>query len=178
MATQPPKRWTLAEVHALPADDMRRELVRGELFVTPPPSAAHEAILVRLARMLERFVAKNALGTVQRPPAAIRADGNEIIPDLMVRQLPKSLVTDWDDTAMPILVVEVVSKETRRRDHLQKRDLYLDAGIPEYWIVDPDGRDVRVIRPGTADEIATERFSWSPAGAAGALPVDVPALFV
>ena len=56
------KRWTLEEVHNLPDDGNKYELVRGELFVTPPPTDDHETIAARLARMLDPFVAANGLG--------------------------------------------------------------------------------------------------------------------
>ncbi len=42
------KVWTLEEVHSLPDDGNKYELVRGELFVTPPPGGTHETILARL----------------------------------------------------------------------------------------------------------------------------------
>ncbi len=52
MATQL-TRWTLAELHRLPDDGNKYELVRGDLFVTPPPTDAHETILARLTRILD-----------------------------------------------------------------------------------------------------------------------------
>jgi hypothetical protein len=50
MATVPKKVWTLAELHSLPDDGNRYELVHGELFVTPAPTYEHEAIAAALAR--------------------------------------------------------------------------------------------------------------------------------
>jgi len=43
------KRWTLQELHSLPDDGNRYELIDGELFVTPPPTDAHETIAARLS---------------------------------------------------------------------------------------------------------------------------------
>jgi Uma2 family endonuclease len=45
---------------------------------------------------------------------------------------------------IPDLVIEVLSPGTRRRDRTLKRDAYRDAGVPEYWLVDPDARTVEV----------------------------------
>ena len=80
------KRWTLGEVHRLPDDGNKYELVRGELFVTPPPNVEHEDILARLTRALDRFVEANDLGMVYHPRAVMRFEGSEVEPDLMVRQ--------------------------------------------------------------------------------------------
>src|SRR5437879_10945231 len=85
MATQT-KRWTLEELHSLPDDGNKYELVRGDLFVTPPPSEEHETILARLHALLIPYVAANALGMVYSPRSVVRFDGSEVEPDLMVRQ--------------------------------------------------------------------------------------------
>ena len=176
MATQL-TRWTLAELHRLPDDGNKYELVRGELFVTPPPTDAHETVLARLTRILDPFVAANDLGMVYHPRAVIRFDGSEVEPDLMVRRVRTSGGRDWDDAPMPCLVVEVLSGSTRRRDLGEKRQLYLDAGVPEYWVIDLETRTVRVVRPGGHAQSGADRLEWAPEGAHVSLVIDVPALF-
>jgi Uma2 family endonuclease len=177
MATQT-KHWTLEEVHSLPDDGNKYEVVRGELFVTPPPSNDHETITARLTRILDPFVAANALGMVYHARAVMRFEGSEVEPDLMVRQPhPRGRKGSWDDAPTPILIVEVLSPSTRRRDHEQKRQLYLDAGVPEYWMVDPDAERIRVVRVGKADELVKQQLAWSPAGATEPLRIEVPQLF-
>jgi Uma2 family endonuclease len=171
------KRWTLDEVHSLPDDGNKYELVRGELFVTPPPSEDHETILSRLHAILVPYVGQHRLGMVYRPRAVIRFDGSEVEPDLMVRAERQAPGRDWDDAPVPILVVEVLSGSTRRRDQLQKRELYLDAGVEEYWIVDPDRAAVRIVRSGVEDVVTSTELSWSPSGAPADLVIRVPALF-
>ena len=150
MATQT-KRWTLEEVHSLPDDGNKYELVRGELFVTPPPSESHETILARLHAILMPFVAQHGLGMVYPPRSVVRVGGSEVEPDLMVRAERHGAGRDWDDAPVPILVVEVLSGSTRRRDNAQKREFYLDAGVEEYWIIDPDRASVRVVRRGVEE---------------------------
>ena len=68
------KHWTLEELHRLPDDGNKYELVRGELFVTPPPSDDHETIIAKLARRLEPFVEAQHLGFVYHPRAVVRAE--------------------------------------------------------------------------------------------------------
>lgn len=176
MATRT-KQWTLEEVHSLPDDGNKYELVRGELFVTPPPSEDHETILARLSRILDPYVAANGLGMVYHPRAVMRYEGSEVEPDLMVRHPRTDKGRDWDYAPTPALVVEVLSGSTRRRDHVQKRDLYLDAGVPEYWIVDPEGASIRVVRAAPPDAVITDRLIWNPPGAQQPLIVELSAVF-
>src|SRR3954464_1486124 len=63
------KRWTLEELHSLPDDGNKYELIHGELFVTPAPSDGHETISARLTRMLDPYVEAQGLGFVYRPRA-------------------------------------------------------------------------------------------------------------
>src|SRR5688500_9475932 len=50
------RKWTLAEMHRLPEDGNKYELVRGELFVTPPAGEVHETIAARLSAILVPYV--------------------------------------------------------------------------------------------------------------------------
>ena len=171
------KRWTLEELHSLPDDGNKYELVRGELFVTPAPTNEHETILARLTRILDPYVEANGLGYVYRPRAVVRFDGSEVEPDLMVRQ---PLVRDdatWDDAPIPVLVVEVFSGSTRRRDQVQKRSLYADAGVAEYWMIDPERRTITAVGQNAKDLVSSDHLSWSPPGASVPLVIDFRKLF-
>lgn len=80
-------RWTIAELYRLPDDGNKYELVRGELFVTPPPTDWQETIGARLTRILDPYVAAHGLGLVYHPRAVVRiGEDTEVEPDLMVRQ--------------------------------------------------------------------------------------------
>lgn len=166
MANQAKKKWTLEELDSFPDDGNKYELIRGQLFVTPPPTVSHETILARLTRILGPYVAANRLGYVYHPRAVIRiGNDTEVEPDLMVRQPPEDETVGWTQVPLPILVVEVASDTTRRRDRVQKLGLYGDVRIPEYWIVDGDDRTIRAIRLGQGDVIADDALTWHPVGA-------------
>jgi Uma2 family endonuclease len=172
------KQWTMEELHRLPDDDGNKyELVRGELFVTPPPNEAHETIAARLTRILDPYAEEHGLGFVFHPRAVMRFDGSEVEPDLMVRQPLAPGAVDWDGAPTPMLIVEILSGSTRRRDQLQKRNLYIDAGVADYWLVDPDRRMITVARPGQSDLRVSDELSWSPAGAARPLVVELSRVF-
>jgi Uma2 family endonuclease len=175
--SMPAKAWTLEELHRLPDDGNKYELIRGELFVTPPPSVDHEEVLARLHAMLAGYVEKHGVGRVYRPRAVIRFDGSEAEPDLMVRPVsPDVHGNAWEKLPAPLLVVEVLSPTTRRRDLINKRAYYLDAGAAEYWVVDTEQREIRVIRRGEQDVIARDSIVWR-AAPAEPLVLDFAALF-
>jgi Uma2 family endonuclease len=79
----------------------------------------------------------------------------------------------WLDAPTPILVVDIVSPWSRRRDDEHKRAFYLEAGVAEYWIVDPDSRSVRVVRPGREDVVATSELEWAPVGVAAPFVLEI-----
>lgn len=169
-------RWTIEQLSQLPDDGNRYELVRGELFVTPVPRAGHEIILARLHEILAPYVRANNLGLVLHR-AVVRVDGSQVQPDLTVQQVQSIAVADWDTAPIPSLVVEVLSDVTRRRDLGAKRELYLSAGVPEYWIVDQDAKSIRVVKSGVADVVVTRELEWQPVGAVETLVFDVAVLF-
>ena len=171
------KRWSLEEVHSLPDDGNKYELVRGELFVTPPPTDPHETIAARLTRVLDPYVESQGLGYVYHPRAVMRFEGSEVEPDLMVRQPHANADASWDDAPIPILVVEILSPGTRRRDQAQKRSLYMDAGVAEYWMVDAERRTITAVRPGRDDVVAGAELVWSPAGVSAPLTLEVARVF-
>ena len=173
----PAREWTIEEMERLPDDGNKYEVVHGELFVTPAPTQVHEIVAARLSNVLAPYVARHGLGLVFRPRAVVRFQGSEVEPDLMVRELPDSPNAPWQDAPTPILVVEIVSATTRRRDHVHKRELYAEVGIPEYWIVDPSERTVRVVRATREDLVATEVIEWAPRVEAQPLVVRLAELF-
>src|SRR5262249_23154418 len=159
------KEWTLEEVHSLPDDGNKYELVRGQLFVTPPPSFEHEHIGTRLHRVLDPYVRTQRLGEVFRPRSVMRFQGSETEPDLIVLSAVDR-TTYCDNMPIPILIVEILSPSTRRRYLGDKRSFYLDAGVGDYWIVDPEQKTIRSIASGREDIVARESLSWKPSGAA------------
>lgn len=169
--------WTLADLDRLPDDGNKYEVVDGELFVTPAPSPAHEWLADELHAILGPYVRAQGIGRVQRPRAVVRTSGSEVEPDLMVRPLTSRLPDTWEEAPTPLLVVEILSRTTRRRDHEQKRAFYLRNGVAQYWLVDGTIRAIRVVKPDADDVLVEQELVWQPAGAGEALTIDVPGYF-
>ena len=171
------KRWTLEELHSLPDDGNKYELIHGELFVTPPPADEHETILARLTRLLDRYVHANELGHVYHPRSVFRFEGSEVEPDLMVRQEARGIGNEWETAPKPILIVEVLSPSTRRRDREQKKVFYTEARVAEYWLVDPEAKAITVVRPGEENRVVDTTLTWHPAGVLEPLTLRVVEVF-
>ena len=176
MATQI-KHWTLDELHSLPDDGNKYELIHGELFLTPAPTNDHETVLARLTDTLGPYVRANGLGRVYHPRAVVRLENSEVEPDLMVRREAPGIGKQWENAPLPILIVEVFSPFTRRRDQTYKRDFYMNARIAEYWMVDIESRTVTIVRPNEQDQIVDSELAWRPSGPSGALVIQLTDIF-
>ncbi len=135
---------TVEDYMALPADGKRYELLEGELVVVPSPNTAHQRIVGNLYLLLRQHVQRNALGEVFTAPYDIVL-GHRVVaqPDLVfVSQENAEIILPAHVRGVPDLVVEVVSPSSAKRDLLQKRRIYARYGVPNYWVVDPDDREV------------------------------------
>jgi len=114
---------------------------------------------------------------VYHPRAVFRVRRDiELEPDLMVRQELDDN-TDWEYAPPPLLVVEVVSPSSRKRDHGRKIELYLSNGVAEYWVIDGQARSITVAKPDGESRLVTGRLTWFPPSASEALSFDVARVF-
>jgi len=173
-------RWTVELVDQLPEDGNRHEVIHGRLFVTPAPSFVHQFLLQELDARLWNYLQANPVGTVSPAPTGVQVDDfTQVEPDLLVvpliqGKIPRSLPVP----PRLLLAIEILSPSTKSQDRLEKRDLYLEMNVPEYWIVDPDAKAVERWRPGmTAPEILRDRIEWLPEAGRPPWTVDLVALF-
>jgi len=111
------------------------ELIDGDMYMMASPSSRHQAILMEMSRQLSNHLR----GKRCKPyfGLGVQLEKNTVlIPDLIVICDPKKLTKSSYEGA-PDLVVEVLSPSTAKYDKLTKFILYQQAGVPEYWIVDP-----------------------------------------
>lgn len=145
---------------ALPETVDRVELIDGEVVMSPAPTALHQLVAGRLFWHLESWARARRSFRVLNAPVDVRlAVGRIVQPDIAVWDEPFD-VRKTPISQLPLLVVEVLSSDPQY-DRLTKRLLYLQAGIAEYWIVDPEGRFVEQMRGrGLRERVAvTERLS-------------------
>ena len=171
--------YTVDVLDRLPKDGNRYEVVHGELLVTPAPRALHQEVVGRLYVGLRGYLRGNPVGHAFASPADIRWDRTTgVQPDLFVVPLSVARTMDWRAMRDLLLVIEVVSPSTARADRFTKRRRYQEAGVPCYWIVDPDARVIEVWTPADVrPRIEQVRATWAPPGATEAFHVEVEELF-
>ena len=141
-----PERMTYADYSALPDDGLRRQVIDGEVFVTPAPSIRHQNVVGNLFVALKVHLLAHGGGQVFIAPCDVVLSDHDVVqPDVVF------VADDWIDVittaniqGVPTLVIEVVSDSIMDRG--RKRDLYARAGVPTYWVVDPDGDRIEVYR--------------------------------
>lgn len=158
------RRFTAADLATMPDDGLRYEVVRGELLVTPAPFPPHQKIVTRLMLLVGQYLGSHGLADQLRTsPADITLGPDTLVqPDLLVADTAMADRTrSWTDVTELFLVIEVLSPSTARADRLLKRLDYQAYGIPQYWIVDGDERQVEVWTPeAQAPDIARDRLVW------------------
>ncbi len=122
------------------------ELTEGSLEVLPMPTRKHQAISRFLFLAFLAFVQRLG-GTVFYAPLRVRvAPGRFREPDLVLLldvNDPRNQNAFWLGAD---LVVEIVSPDYVERDTVIKRADYAEAGIPEYWIVNPEEQTITVLK--------------------------------
>lgn len=172
--------WTLEEVHALPDDGYRYELLDGELLVSPSPSFAHQRVLAALYDLIRAYVKELPGYEVMFAPAAVTFSARrELQPDLLVLPLVDGRkVEKFTDVGRLLLAVEVLSPSTARNDRYKKRAAYQQEGVPEYWIVDPAARLVERWRPSdTEPDVLLTTLDWQPVPGRLSLVLNLVGLF-
>ena len=152
------ERYTYADY--LGWDDSERwELIGGKAFnMTPAPSRRHQDISGEIFRQISNYLVGKPCRLYAAPfdvriPERSRADDaitNVVQPDLVVVCDPSKL-DDRGCIGSPDFIVEILSPATARKDMKEKFLLYEQAGVREYWIVDPSATTVMVFRRGEDD---------------------------
>ena len=128
-------------------DPFLYELINGELVRKNAPSGEHQFAQSKLFSILSRFVDDKEMGMVfSSPTAGILSEENAPQPDLIFlsKEKMKLLDPEWGIRGAPDMVVEIVSPSSYKRDHLEKKRLYAQYGVVEYWIVDPSYRSIEI----------------------------------
>ncbi len=166
-------------VRALPDDGNRYEVVRGELLVTPAPRPWHEVVAGRLFEAVQAYLREEPVGYAFGSRSDISWGSDTLVqPDLFVVPLEQARTLDWSRMTTLLLVAEVLSPSSARADRFTKRLEYQRQGVPLYWIVDPDERQVEVWTPGDSfPAFERGRVLWHPAGARRPFALDLDRLF-
>src|SRR5438105_4685193 len=134
------RRWTFDELAAeVPESNQPMELWDGELIMASASSFFHQEVVARFYDALKQWVAQRHLGKVVFTPIDMILTSRRVTqPDvLFISNERRHFIQDRVRGAAD-LVAEVLWPDSRRRDRIEKRDLYEQHGVREYWIVDPE----------------------------------------
>jgi len=142
-------KWTVDDYMRLTnPPGYRYELIDGGLLMSPSPNFWHQSAVGVLFELMSSYVRKRGLGVVIVAPfdVLLSADNRTALqPDLLfIRQDRQSIIrSNWVDGA-PDLVVEVLSPSSEDIDRQLKWRKYLESGVIEYWILDPDRKTIEI----------------------------------
>ena len=143
------EQWVLQR----PAQDINRyELIEGRIVMNPPASWPEGEGELSIGSLLRSYVKPRRLGRVFGPSQGFELPtGDTIAPDAAFISRER-----WDRGPRPVagkflrivpdLAVKVVSPNDPNRDRIQKRIIYAQAGVREYWILDLRSRELTVFR--------------------------------
>lgn len=139
--------YTEDDYYNLP-ENVRAELIDGQIYYMSAPSRIHQEILMFLSKTIANYIdSKKGPCKVYPAPFAVKLfsedDKNVVEPDISVICDPNKL-TDRGCTGAPDWIVEIVSPSNSSHDYIRKLNLYADAGVREYWIVNPMNQSVYV----------------------------------
>ena len=138
--------WTEAAYFALPDTNYIVELSEGCLLVHEMPGLEHQEIVKNLAFAMETIIRQWRVGRMFFAPMPIRLwEGKIREPDITFYAADHEDRYHVQYADPPDLAVEVLSPSTRRIDRHEKAAEYAEAGVTEYWIVDPEGRSIEVL---------------------------------
>lgn len=147
------KGHTIADIEALP-NGKRAELIDGEMFMMAPPMTVHQRILIRLAVKISLYITeKNGKCEVLPAPFGvyIKKDNSHYVePDISVI-CDREKLDERGCQGAPDWVIEILSPSSVTMDCERKVKLYREAGVREYWIVDPEEEAVTVYEFGRAE---------------------------
>lgn len=140
--------YTIDDIYALP-EGQRAELIDGQIYDMAPPSPLHQELVQQLSRTIGNYIEnKNGSCKVYPAPFAvfIKDDAtNYVEPDISVI-CNKDKISHRGCEGAPDFIIEIVSPSSRKMDYSSKNALYSDAGVREYWIVDPARERTTVYR--------------------------------
>ena len=142
------RRLTTDEYFAEPEAMARRELVWGVVREPPSPFRKHQGTVTQATVVLATHVQDRRLGRVYVSPLDVVFDRQKALvlqPDIMFVSRERSAILNNSVEGPPDLVVEVISEGSQDYDRVSKLEWYRNYHVREYWVMDPETREIEVI---------------------------------
>ncbi len=138
MALPLEKYYTVEDYYDMP-EDIRAELIEGQIVYMAAPSTQHQRISSHLHLIIGNYInSKHGSCEVFYAPYSVQLreeDDTVVEPDIVVVCDPDK-ITPRGCVGAPDWIIEIVSPSNPRHDYITKLYLYSNAGVREYWIID------------------------------------------
>jgi Uma2 family endonuclease len=121
-------------------DGQKADLIDGIIYMASPDTKLSNNLNGLLYQLIDGFIAANDIDgyTFYSRFSCKLSEFRAPEPDVgYVRPERVHLVEERHMLGGPDIAVEIVSRDSRRRDNVEKRQLYQEAGVSEYWLIDP-----------------------------------------
>lgn len=138
---------TAVDIYRMLPEGTRCEVVFNELTMSPSPSREHQALLIKLTAMLFQFLTDNPAGTLMTAPFDVYFEKLQSVvqPDLFVVLNEDQRIIQRNGVyGVPSLIIEIISTN-RAYDTQKKKALYEQAGVKEYFMIDPDNKETTLL---------------------------------
>ena len=140
--------YTTDYIYSLP-DGQRAELIHGVIYDMAAPDRMHQELCFSLSRKIADYIdSKSGSCKIYPAPFAVFLNADDktyVEPDISVI-CDFSKLTDKGCNGAPDFIIEIVSPGSRKMDYNKKVTLYSEAGVREYWIVDPSRKCTVIYR--------------------------------
>lgn len=172
---------TVEQYFAMVGDGQKADLIDGAIYMASPDTFVNDQIAGFMATLLRGHVETRDLGRVLGSRfsfvlSPVRAPEPDVA---FVAKERLHLIGHHSMDGGPDVAIEVVSRDSRERDYGDKKRLYLDAGVAEYWIIDPIQRraELHRLEAGRYDIVPLERNRIFRSKAVSGFWIDVDWLF-
>ncbi len=132
-------RYTSADYKQLP-EEKQVELIDGNFYDMFSPGIAHQLIRIHLCTMLTNYITEikgDCLTFGSPTDVFLDMDEHTVVqPDVFI-VCDRSKISEQHIIGAPDFIAEITSPSTRKRDMTLKLNKYMNAGVREYWIIDP-----------------------------------------
>ena len=141
-----PDRYTYKD-YLLIDDDKRYEILRGGLIMVPAPFTIHQRLLRNIEDILWNFVKEKKLGEVLVAPTDVVLSEDIVVqPDILfISKEGLDIIKEAAIMGSPDLIVEIISPSSASYDTVEKRDIYEEYGVKEYWLVFPQEKAIEIL---------------------------------
>lgn len=141
--TEAATRASVKDYQQLP-EGAKYQLIDGEIITMPSPTVKHQKISLKLTLILGAIIEQKNLGTFLYSPMDVYLDEENVLqPDLLFVSKTREKIIKKDGIhGAPDVVIEILSPHTAYYDNKKKRLLYEKYGVREYWLIDPEDKEV------------------------------------